>query len=645
MRRAESRQRGCRRAAAGVFAVLLLLLPAWLLSGCTAVVPRREAAQAAERSAAQDIMQADAAVQKLLMERETDALLPPWIQWHEKELRILPGEGQEGTAKLHQQRFSLYLHRDGAERAAKYDADSGLRLNSGEGDSCIFESEKSWKVSDMQLGDIDGDGQPELLLLVWKRGSFGNHLPFWIEKNDEDYSQHVFIYRFEQGALRSMWMSSASSIPIRDWSLDESGRLSVQQPDGRESCFVWSGFGLKLVEEERTETELAAAGVPRGEMPGRNPLLHAGFREQSSRLTLLAVGDNLIHAGIYRNAFDPETGSYDFSPLYAHVRERIQEYDLAAVNQETIFIEDRSRYSDFPNFASPVEVGSALAGAGFQIVTAANNHSLDQGTEGIEDTLQFWKNHPEVCVLGLHESEEEAGEIRYLRKNGICLALFNYSYGLNGRRLPEGEEWRVDLLSEKQKLLEALAVAEREADLSICFLHIGEEYAPEPTEEQKAWIRELADAGADLILCTHPHVLQPYGRVRTEAGNTAVVFCSLGNFISNQDRPETVLGGAASITITKTWDEMEANAASAAALDVTDAKMQQEKQGRTVVSEYELLPLICHWGKGKTEVYFLSDYTDELAAQHVISRRGEALSLKKLWESFERYREKQELHF
>ena len=78
-------------------------------------------------------MQADAAVQKLLMERETDALLPPWIQWHEKELRILPGEGQEGTAKLHQQRFSLYLHRDGAERAAKYDADSGLRLNSGEG--------------------------------------------------------------------------------------------------------------------------------------------------------------------------------------------------------------------------------------------------------------------------------------------------------------------------------------------------------------------------------------------------------------------------------------------------------------------------------------------------------------------------------
>lgn len=628
------RQHGAR--AAGELAVILFLALSGLLWGCGPPLPSVRTRSPVRQgdfgaaAAAQTKIWTEVCARRRAGSTESREL-PAWIQWNEKELRYAPGGEECGTAILKKRRFSLYQGAGEEVDAGK----SAARV-------CIFESRAEWKVSDMLSGDIDGDGRQELLLLVWKRGSYGNHLPFWVERNDEDYSQHIFIYCCEQGELRARWMSSALGIPIRDWSLDERGRLHAVQPDGRESSFQWRGFGLERMEQEEADEGAEQAVKAEtdalfGEMPRRNPLLHSGFRNKNSRqLTMIAVGDNLIHAGIYRNACDPETGSYDFSPLYAHVRERIQRYDLAAVNQESIFIGDRSRYSDFPNFGSPEEVGTALAEAGFHIVTGANNHCLDQGMDGINDTLRFWKSHPEICLLGLHETEKDAGEIRYLRKNGICLALFNYTCGLNGRRLPEGEAWRVDLLSEERTLLDALERAEQEADLSVCFLHIGEEYSPEPTEEQKACVRRLVNAGADLIICTHPHVLEPYGELKTEEGNSAVVFYSLGNFIANQTEPETVLGGAASITITKREAETETalNAEAGTA----------PKNSRTEITAYELLPLVCHWERGNTAAYFLSDYTEALAKRHAVNRHGAALSLEGLWERFGKYRERRALH-
>ena len=192
-------------------------------------------------------------------------------------------------------------------------------------------------------------------------------------------------------------------------------------------------------------------------------------------------------------------------------------------------------------------------------------------------------------------------------------ALFDATYGLNGHRLPVGQEWLVDTLDDLESLVASVERAEGQADLTICFLHIGEEYADAPTDEQRAVVERLANAGADLVICSHPHVVQPVERLVTDAGAEAVVFWSLGNFVSNQTDVRTVLGGAAEVAFARDAD------------------------GRAVVASYVLVPTVCHFqmdeaGNAETRVYFLEDYTDDLAREHYLSTDDAPLSVAQLLE-------------
>lgn len=331
---------------------------------------------------------------------------------------------------------------------------------------------------------------------------------------------------------------------------------------------------------------VAAPGAPSAGAPGV--------------LSLIAVGDNIAHGNILAGAWRPGSRSFDFSPLFSHVAARLKSYDLAAVCQESVLVADPARRSSYPFFATPQTMGDALAAAGFDVVLGATNHAGDQGAPALAETCAFWeREHPDVALLGLHARREDAGQGAVVERAGMRVALFDCAYGLN-RGLPAGEAWRVDVLAGggEARLLDGVARARREADFVVCFLHVGEEYRSAPTEAQALLAARLIDAGAGAVVCSHAHVMGPWGLVRTAAGNEGAVFFGLGNFVSGQRRGAgDVLGGAAGL------------------------RLERGADGRVRLASFGLAPLVCHTDArdGSVAAYFLDDYTDELVARHVLS--------------------------
>lgn len=328
-------------------------------------------------------------------------------------------------------------------------------------------------------------------------------------------------------------------------------------------------------------------------------------------VTLAATGDNLIHQGVYNRAYNEELGTYDFNYMYDHIREKIQSYDIAVINQETIFVSDRDKISTYPCFGTPSEMGEAIVNAGFDVVLSATNHTWDKAEYGVNTMLSYWQeNYPEITLLGIHDSVEDYECIDYIKVNNIKIALFNYTYGLNGFTVPDDEYYMVDLLDNKEKFLDDVRKAEDNADITICFPHMGDEYQYKPNEFQINYAKELIDAGADVLICSHPHVIEPYTKITTEAGNTGVVFFSCGNLTSTQDEIPRLLGGLAEVTITKT---------------------QNSKGSKTEVTSFNFIPTVTHYDWEKEQVYFLEDYTDELAAQHSIRNKDARFNTEYLW--------------
>jgi len=317
-------------------------------------------------------------------------------------------------------------------------------------------------------------------------------------------------------------------------------------------------------------------------------------------VTIKAVGDNLIHSPIFK-ACRTEDG-FDFDGLYVNISPYIEDADIAAINQETIFVDDTQTFTGYPSFGTPSQVGESVADAGFNVVTHATNHTYDRGYNAMVHTMNFWKQYDNITVLGIHETAEEQQKIEVWEKDGLKIAMLNFTYGLNGYRLPEDKPYLVNILDCGEGNANLLRKAEDCADITVVFVHFGTEYTHTPTEEQKRDVEFLTLNGADVIIGGHPHVIQPVTEHTAENGNKAVVFYSLGNFLSNQDGTAKILGGMASVTITK-------------------------ENGATIVENYEMLPTVTHAESGLYTVYMLNDYTDELAAKH---KRCPGLTVEKI---------------
>ena len=323
-----------------------------------------------------------------------------------------------------------------------------------------------------------------------------------------------------------------------------------------------------------------------------------------TEIRIMAVGDNLIHSPIYKSC-RTENG-YDFSGIYSHIVPYIKDADIAAINQETVFVSDERLYSGYPMFGTPMFVGEAIKQAGFNVVTHATNHAFDKHADAVFETIDFWKKYPEIMYLGIHDSAEDAKKINYFVKNDFKIALLNFTYGLNGFTLPKGKEYLIDLY-DSENAAYYVKRAEETADYTVVFIHFGTEYTHTPTQTQKKWAHDLCENGADLIIGAHPHVIQNYEMITSDNGNKAVVFYSLGNFVSNQDSIDKVLGAMADVTVKKSGDKVR-------------------------TENYVMHPVVTHAGK-KYTIYMLKDYTDELAAKHRRCRGLTVNKLKKLFNS------------
>lgn len=327
-----------------------------------------------------------------------------------------------------------------------------------------------------------------------------------------------------------------------------------------------------------------------------------------STVTMVAVGDNLIHNMVYRSGWGTDPWNYDH--LYQYVKDDISAADIAVIDQETIFVADHKNVSHYPSFGTPREIGDAVYKAGFDVILHATNHVMDKGIGNVYDAIDYWSDK-DVTVLGIHKTAEDAAVPKIVEKNGIRIGMINYTYYLNGYKLPADQQWAVDMLDNRDKLLADIDYLEENADITVAFLHMGDEYTIRPSAFSKSMVELVVSRGVDLCINGHPHVLEPYERYTAQNGNTAVVYYSLGNFVSAQTELDRLLGGMASLTITKTT--------------------QPDGTSVTEVTDFTMIPLVTHTANDATyAVYKLEDYTDELGARNVLVRMTTA----RLWKRY-----------
>ena len=268
-------------------------------------------------------------------------------------------------------------------------------------------------------------------------------------------------------------------------------------------------------------------------------------KEEHYEATLIAVGDNLIHSSIYNDANRLAGGSgYDFKPMITSIKEIVSKYDIAYYNQETILGGTELGLSNYPAFNSPYEAGDAMIDAGFNLVSLATNHTMDSGAKAVENSCKYWNSKENVLAVGSYCSEEDRNKIDIREVNNIKYTMLNYTYGTNG--MPRVKDYYVNVWPTdvdkinnpetdtkyqeyKEIVKEDIERVKDKVDFLIVAMHWGVEYTHTPTEYEKDMAEYLSSLGVNLIIGTHPHVIQPVAWL----GDTLVIY-SLGNFLSAQ---------------------------------------------------------------------------------------------------------------
>lgn len=320
--------------------------------------------------------------------------------------------------------------------------------------------------------------------------------------------------------------------------------------------------------------------------------------EQAKSASLVAVGDNLMHQQIVVSAQNSD-GSYDFSGLYANLKEDFTAADIACICQETILVNDVADTSNgLPSYGTISELADDIAAAGFDVVAHATEHAYDKGLDGILQTKAKW-NTLGVSALGIHDSAEDAESITVREANGIRIAFLNYTY-YDDDMTKATEAYAVDYLDDTAAIAAQIAEAKAQADIVIVFAHWGEMTTYQANTFQQTWAQFFADNGVGAVIGSHTHTLQPVEELTGTDGNTMPVFYSLGNYMTHMSRYYNMLGGMAELTITK---------------DSTGTR----------VSDYRLTPLVEVIDATNGYRFYtvkLSDYTDAMASTQQLEGTG-----------------------
>ena len=356
---------------------------------------------------------------------------------------------------------------------------------------------------------------------------------------------------------------------------------------------------------KRIESELAAASV-KAVAQTRNPpfrILDAGRTTETGdgRVTFSAVGDNLYNKNLLDLA-DAHAGSvgdnqYDFAPFYQDIKKLVRSYDVSFINQETTLGgPDRYGYNGYPSYNTPDSLADTVADVGWRVVNTNSNHTYDTWVPSIEHAQGVWNaKRDKLFTIGSYTSKEDRQSVRMVECNGLRIAFLSYSYGQNGYTQADlpNDYYAVPYTTEGMQA--DVKRAQKYADAVVVYLHAGEEYKHDPSEQQRTWTQECADAGVDLVIGSHVHVIQPMEWLDAADGGKMLAVYGLGDFLSGyHNYPETILSGMFTCTFER-------------------VKEPKEGARKVAVKDVKWIPLIEHWEDGNSTVRTVKGYTDEQA--------------------------------
>ena len=316
--------------------------------------------------------------------------------------------------------------------------------------------------------------------------------------------------------------------------------------------------------------------------------------EEPKSFTFIGVGDNLYHGALYYRQRMAGNG-YNFDTYYDGTREYSENADLAYINMETICNGDENyELSSYPLFNGPKEVIDAVYNAGFDWWSISSNHSLDTGANGLLEQLNtIHEKYPDIITTGSHTSLEDKNTPIVKEINGIKVGFLGYTYGLNGLIVPEDKEWLVSMINKDQMKIDMEALS-KVSDIQMVAMHWGVEYSTSISEEQKDLTKYLNELGAEVIIGTHPHVIEPAEIYHGENQDT-LVYYSLGNYTSAQDAAPRMVGGMASFTVNYDPNTFE-----------------------TSFTDVKFIPTVTWFDGGFNDwkTYTLADYNNDLYATH-----------------------------
>ena len=336
--------------------------------------------------------------------------------------------------------------------------------------------------------------------------------------------------------------------------------------------------------------------------------------KEQQTMQIVMVGDMLMHDKIIVSG-KKEDGSYNYDHLFENVKDFISAADLAIVNQEVMTGGSAYGYTGYPSFNSPYALVDAEAAAGFDVALLATNHTLDKGKKAVYNCMDYIDAMSGFDYVGINRTQEaQDNDIYIYEQNGIKVAILNYTYGTNGIPLPSDAPYLVNLMDE-QKIRADIRKAEEIADFTIVCPHWGTELKMNIDSYQKKWSKIFLEEGVDLILGAHPHVIEPIEWLRDDNGNEMLVYYSLGNFVNGTTSTghgvtTRMIGGIADVTIGR-----------------------NPETGKVEVIRHDAVEIVCHQGVGTDfTVYFLDEYTEEMANQNLIKLQDTEFS-KSLCES------------
>ena len=316
--------------------------------------------------------------------------------------------------------------------------------------------------------------------------------------------------------------------------------------------------------------------------------------EEPKSFTFIGVGDNLYHGALYYRQRMAGNG-YNFDTYYDGTREYSENADLAYINMETICNGDEHyELSSYPLFNGPKEVIDAVYNAGFDWWSISSNHSLDTGANGLLEQLNtIHEKYPDIITTGSHTSLEDKNTPIVKEINGIKVGFLGYTYGLNGLIVPEDKEWLVSMIDKEQMKIDMEALS-KVSDIQMVAMHWGVEYSTSISEEQKDLTKYLNELGAEVIIGTHPHVIEPAEIYHGENQDT-LVYYSLGNYTSAQDVAPRMVGGMASFTVN-----------------------YDPNTFKTSFTDVKFIPTVTWFDGGFNDwkTYTLADYNNDLYATH-----------------------------